>query len=52
LPCAGWKQLLTDVGFSNIVIGEPCDTFSGANGEENARDYDVFGYAFMAIKPS
>ena len=28
-------------------IGDPCDTFGGATGEEKARAFDVYGYAFL-----
>ena len=38
-------------GFVNIEIGPPVDTFGGANGEGNARVFEVFGYAFVAYKP-
>ena len=29
-------------------IGEPVDTFAGADGEANARTFEVFGFAFLA----
>jgi hypothetical protein len=44
--------MLEAVGFVNVTIGPPVDTFGGAPGEENARRFEVFGYAFVAIKPS
>jgi hypothetical protein len=43
--------MLEEVGFTDIVIGEPVDTFGGAPGEKNARAYQVHGYAFLARKP-
>jgi hypothetical protein len=43
--------MLEDTGFVDIQIGEPVDTFGGATGEEKARAYEVFGYAFLAVKP-
>jgi hypothetical protein len=43
--------MLADIGFVDIQIGEPSDTFSGAGGEENARKFEVFGYPFLARKP-
>jgi hypothetical protein len=43
--------MLTDVGFVDVEIGEPVDTFGGAGGEANARAYDVRGYAFRARRP-
>lgn len=44
--------MIEDIGFSDIVIGEAVDTFAGADGEEKARTYDVYGHAFLARKPS
>jgi hypothetical protein len=35
-----------------VVIGDPVDTFGGANGEDNARAFEVYGYAFMARRPT
>jgi hypothetical protein len=43
--------MLEDVGFVNVSIGEPVDTFGGAGGEPNARAFEVYGYAFLAFKP-
>lgn len=43
--------MLTDVGFTDITIGPPVDTFGGALGEPNARTFAVYGYAFIAHKP-
>jgi hypothetical protein len=40
--------MLEDGGFAEIVIGDPVDTFEGGQGEEKARAYEVFGYAFRA----
>ncbi len=44
--------MLEEVGFVNVEIGQPVDTFGGAPGEANARAFDVYGYAFLARKPS
>jgi hypothetical protein len=44
--------MLTDSGFVGVVIGERVDTFEGASGEANAREFDVYGYPFLARKPS
>jgi hypothetical protein len=30
------------------VTGEAVDTFGGAKGQDKARAFDVYGYAFMA----
>ena len=32
-------------------IGPAVDTFGGASGEKNAREFAVFGYAFLARNP-
>jgi hypothetical protein len=42
--------MLETAGFSDVEIGPACDTFGGATGEEKARAYDVYGYAFCALK--
>jgi hypothetical protein len=43
--------MLEEVGFVEVHIGPPVDTFSGAVGEAKARAFEVFGYAFVASKP-
>ena len=43
--------MLADVGFTDIEVGPPVDTFGGSNGEANARTFDVHGYPFTARKP-
>ena len=43
--------MLTDIGFTDITVGEPVDTFGGAGGESNARAFEVFGYSFLARRP-
>jgi hypothetical protein len=43
--------MLEDTGFVEVRIGEGVDTFGGASGEEKARTYEVYGYAFLAVKP-
>ena len=43
--------MLLDSGFVDIKIGPAVDTFGGAAGESNAREFAVFGYAFLARKP-
>ena len=43
--------MLTDTGFVDVQIGPAVDTFGGAQGEANARTFEVFGYAFLARKP-
>jgi hypothetical protein len=44
--------MLEDSGFGHVEIGPPVDTFGGAKGEDNARAFDVYGYAFLARKPA
>ena len=44
--------MLEDSGFVDVRIGDRADTFAGAGGEANARAYEVFGYPFLATKPS
>jgi hypothetical protein len=43
--------MLEEVGFVDVTVGDPVDTFGGAGGEEKARAYEVFGYSFLARKP-
>ena len=43
--------MLEETGFTGIRIGPPVDTFAGATGEEKARSFDVYGYAFLATRP-
>ena len=43
--------MLAEVGFVDIEIGPPFDTFGEAGGEENARVFEVYGYSFLARKP-
>jgi hypothetical protein len=43
--------MLEDAGFVEVMIGERVDTFGGATGEDKARAFDVYGYAFLARKP-
>jgi hypothetical protein len=43
--------MITEIGFVDVVIGSPVDTFAGAGGEKNARRFGVYGYAFLARKP-
>jgi hypothetical protein len=40
--------MLEASGFVDVEIGPPVDTFAGASGEDKARAYDVYGYAFLA----
>ena len=43
--------MLEDSGFTDVAIGAPVDTFGGAKGEDKARAFEVYGYAFLARKP-
>jgi hypothetical protein len=42
--------LLEEMGFVDVTIGAPMDTFQGARGEKNARRFEVYGYPFLARK--
>ena len=44
--------MLQDSGFTDVVIGEAVDTFAGAKGQDKARAFDVYGYAFITRRPS
>jgi hypothetical protein len=43
--------MLEEMGFVEVKIGLPIDTFQGAGGEKNARRFEVHGYPFLARKP-
>ena len=43
--------MLEDTGFIDVTIGDAVDTFGGATGEEKARAFEVYGYAFLARRP-
>ena len=43
--------MLTEIGFVGVEIGERIDTFGGASGEANAREFEVYGYPLRA-KPT
>jgi hypothetical protein len=43
--------MLEEAGFTEVEIGPPVDTFAGASGEDKARAYEVYGYAFLAWRP-
>ena len=43
--------MLEDAGFIGVEIGPPVDTFGGAVGEEKARTFEVYGYAFLTDRP-
>jgi hypothetical protein len=43
--------MLEATGFVDVQIGDAVDTFGGAEGEEKARAFEVYGYAFLARKP-
>jgi len=40
-----------EVGFVDIRVSRPFDTFGEARGEKKARRFEVYGYTFMARKP-
>lgn len=44
--------MLEEIGFVGVRTGAPVDTFQGASGEKNARQFAVYGYPFLAEKPA
>ena len=44
--------MLKEIGFVEIEMSRPHDTFGQARGEKNARRFEVYGYTFMARKPA
>jgi hypothetical protein len=44
--------MVENIGLIDIEIGPPVDTFADAGGEKSARAFEVFGYAFCAVKPA
>ena len=51
-PCGLADRCSKTAGFVDVEIGPPVDTFGGATGEDNARTFEVYGYAFLARKPA
>ena len=43
--------MLKEIGFVDIRVSAPFDTFGEARGEKNARRFEVYGYTFMGRKP-
>ncbi len=43
--------MLEESGFVDVRVGGKVDTFGGADGEEKARLFEVYGYSFLARKP-
>jgi hypothetical protein len=43
--------MLKEMGYVDVQIGPPYDTFGEARGEKNARLFEVYGYTFVARKP-
>jgi len=43
--------MMTEMGFVDIQVSQPYDTFGEARGEKRARLFDVYGYTFLARKP-
>ena len=44
--------MLKEIGFEDVSVGPPYDTFGEAGGEEKAGLFDVHGYTFMGRKPA
>ena len=43
--------MLAEIGFVDIKISQPYDTFGEARGEKKARLFAVYGFTFLARKP-
>jgi len=43
---------MAEIGFVDIQISSPYDTFGEARGEKKARAFSVYGYTFMGRKPA
>lgn len=43
--------MVAEMDFVDLEVRPPTDTFGGAAGEDKARAYEVYGYAFLARKP-
>lgn len=43
--------MLEEIGFVDVQVGPPVDTFGGGSGEKNARRFEVYGYPFLARRP-
>jgi hypothetical protein len=43
--------MMTEMGFVDIQVSQPYDTFGEARGEKKARLFQVYGYTFLARKP-
>jgi len=44
-------MMMREIGFVEVQVSPPVDTFGGASGERKARQFEVYGYAFLARKP-
>ena len=44
--------MLGEIGFVDVRVSSPYDTFGQARGEDKARLFEVYGYTFMARKPA
>ena len=44
--------MLEDTGFVDVHVGDAADTFGGATGQDKARAFEVYGYAFRTQKPT
>jgi hypothetical protein len=44
--------MLEELGFVDVRIGSSVDTFRGASGEKKARQFEVYGYPFLARRPA
>jgi hypothetical protein len=43
--------VILGAGLVDVELGAPVDTFAGASGEAQARQFGTFGYSIRARKP-
>ena len=43
--------MMKEIGFVDIKVSKPYNTFGEARGEKSSRRFEVYGYTFMARKP-
>ena len=44
--------MMEEIGFVDVQVGPASDTFGEASGEKKARQFEVYGYPFLARKPA
>ncbi len=44
--------MITGAGLVDVELANPVDTFAGASGEKQAREFGTYGYSIRALKPA